>query len=239
MKSLVKKITPSGISDFLRKRKSRFYGKSTEEIFKIIYQKGYWKESEDGTVSGPGSSLDRTVIVRKEIDHFVKEHNIQAIADIGCGDFNWFSKLALDKISYIGYDIVEPLVRDNQTRFGNDNIHFEELNIAKEKPSENVDWIICRDCLVHLSLDEIHQSLENMLASEPRFIGLTHFTEINLNEEIQTGHWRKLNFCAEPFKWPKPHIVLKDFVEEKKIAIWTLDDIKNIQWYKDRQVSNP
>ena len=95
------------------------------------------------------------------------------------------------------------------------------------------DLILCRDCLVHFSLSDIHSALNNFKASQSRYLLTTTFTNLTFNQEIRTGSWRPLNLEIEPFNFPKPILVINENCTEgemnytdKSLALWDLNIIK-------------
>ena len=215
----LKKLIPEFIASKIRKRRSDFYGKSTTEAFTKIFKEGYWRFDNKGSFSGPGSSIEITKEVQKGLTDFLVLHSIKSIADIGCGDFGWMSKVLPEDIHYFGYDIVNELIEDNRVRYSGVHIDFKQLNIIDDKiPS--VDLVLCRDCFVHLDFKSIQKSLANILASGPTWVGITSFPDCTNNIDITSGNWRPLNLERPPFSLPVPTIALKDMNTEKVLNIW-------------------
>jgi hypothetical protein len=85
-------------------------GKNLEEKFTIIYERNAWGGAE--SVSGSGSSLRMTQNVRNSLPSLIETFAVKSIFDAPCGDFNWMKLINLQNISYIGGDIVKPLILD-------------------------------------------------------------------------------------------------------------------------------
>uniref|UniRef100_UPI0030DBA6DB hypothetical protein n=1 Tax=Nodularia spumigena TaxID=70799 RepID=UPI0030DBA6DB len=95
---------------------------NAKEIFHDHYTNNLWGSEE--SVSGPGSTIQYTENIRKEIPKLVKNLGIKVFLDAPCGDFNWFRMISWQEpIQYIGADIVEPLINRNKLLYGNDNRH--------------------------------------------------------------------------------------------------------------------
>ena len=62
----------------------------------------------------------------------MKNYEIKSILDIPCGDFNWFQKINLNKLRYIGADIVKEIVKSNLKKYKTDNINFLELDVVND-----------------------------------------------------------------------------------------------------------
>jgi len=93
--------------------------------------------------------------------------------------------------------------------------------------------VLCRDCLVHFSFDDVFRALANLCRSGSRYLLTTHFTGPAENRDIVTGDWRLLNLEREPFLLPAPRRVLVESctLEEgrgqgKCLALWELETVR-------------
>jgi hypothetical protein len=112
----------------------------------------------------------------------------------------------LPEVKYLGYDIVEPLIESNDKLYGNDRVYFQCVDIASS-PLPKSDLIICRDCLVHLSFDNINKFIKNFVESESRYLLVTSFVgdfRVNKDYEEYERMWRTISFHKEPFKYTDP-----------------------------------
>lgn len=205
---------------------------SAEQIFTHIYTTGYWAHNANQeTASGHGSKLSSTKTIREQLPLLLKKLEIKTLLDIPCGDFNWMKTIDLENYIYIGADIVLELIKDNQKKHTSKNRKFMQLDLVKDQIPQ-VDLIMCRDCLVHLSFQEILQAIKNIKKSKSTYLLMTHYTNLNANTDIKTGSWRPLNFQSAPFNFSQPFLIIneqspvgpdKDHV--KTLALWRLDDI--------------
>jgi hypothetical protein len=202
-----------------------------KEIFSDIYRRRSWGEDCE-SVSGPGSSLERTSAFRDEIALLVGEINARIVLDAGCGDFNWMRHLDLHLDQYIGIDVVPELVSENQRRYGNGTTTFHSIDLTKDKLSR-ADVILSRDCLVHLSFQDVFEALRNFKESGSTYLLTTTFTTHETNTDIQTGDWRPLNLQLPPFNFPAPIKLIDEKREltrgisaHKYLALWALRDIR-------------
>jgi len=201
----------------------------TETIFTEIYrQKGAcWGGSE--SKSGSGSDLFQTKAIRHELPLLFKKLNLTSILDIPCGDYYWMNTLCLDGISYIGDDIVMTLISDNRRKYSKPGRQFLHLDLIEDMlPS--VDLILCRDCFVHLSFEDVFKCLKNIYLSKSTYLLSTTFVETELNSDIETGGWRKINLCQSPFHLPPPdYLILEQCTEkndqykDKALGLWRID----------------
>lgn len=206
------------------------YGKNAENVFTAIYKTNAWGHAQ--SVSGPGSSLEETKVIRKELPFILKKYNIESISDAPCGDFFWMKEVDLHKFKYTGFDIVAALIEDNKKKFETNKIKFAKANIITDVLPKS-DVIICRDALVHLPTSDITETLRNFKKSNSKYILITHYPNTKVNEEIAyMGNWRSLNFTIAPFNFPKPLIIIKEdpdnrvgVLRDKSLALWRLSDI--------------
>src|SRR5688500_1614611 len=76
--------------------------------FSEIYRDNLWGDPE--SVSGRGSTLARTVNIRKALPELLRSINARSLLDAPCGDFNWMRLVDLGEIRYTGVDVVSELI---------------------------------------------------------------------------------------------------------------------------------
>ena len=115
------------------------------DIFERIFNTNGWSSAE--SVSGTGSTLEQTTVIRERLPELFKKYAIKILLDIPCGDFHWMSLVPKEGIHYIGGDIVGGLV----DRLSQSHHHDFCLLDVTASPLPAVDLILTRDCFVHLS----------------------------------------------------------------------------------------
>lgn len=190
------------------------------------YRSRGWLEPE--TVSGRGSTLQRTDAIRREIPALFRELHVRSVLDAGCGDFHWFQTLELELDRYVGVEVVEELAAINQERYGNDRRQFVSLDVTRDD-LPRVDLILCRDCLVHLKNGQIRAALRNFRRSGSTYLLATTFTGDHPNEEAPLGGWRPVNLKRAPFNLGPPLRLIseRESVEDeryldKSLGLWAL-----------------
>jgi hypothetical protein len=182
-----------------------------------------------GSRSGLGSELAATRRLRAALPAFLGRHGVRSLLDVPCGDFGWLSTVDLG-VSYTGADIVPSLVEENERRYGGSSTgrRFLKLDLTKDA-LPRTDLVLCRDCLVHLSFENIHRAIDNIRASGARYLLTTTFLDHEANSDIEDGDWRMLNLEREPFYLPPPVDVLVEYCEEgdgayadKALGLWEL-----------------
>jgi hypothetical protein len=209
-------------------RENRNRRRSVAEIFQDIYEQKLWGDKE--SVSGTGSKLAQTEKVVAFIPEIIRQYDIRSILDIPCGDFNWMKMVNLDKVKYIGADIINEIVVANARDFETSMRTFIRADLI-ETPLPKTDMILCRDCLVHFSYLHIARAIQNIKASGTTFLLTTTFPE-HENEDIVTGNWRPLNLQKPPFNLSEPLAILNEGFQkpesgnaDKSLALWRISDL--------------
>lgn len=204
-------------------------------LFKVIYQQNSWLNKN--TRSGNGSDLTETPIVRLQIPQLIKKYGIKTMLDAGCGEFFWQKELDFSGIeSYIGIDIVPEIIEHNQTKYPAARRSFMVLDMV-EQDIPQVDLILCRDVLQHLSDDDVKQIIANMKKSGSTYLLASTFPHKQKNEDpakqenaIQwrvTGKGRNLRI--KPFNFPEPIEVIIEGFENKTLGLWKIADLPDYQ----------
>ena len=179
--------------------KENFTLKKSKNVFLEIKNKKIWKSSE--SISGFGSTIENTKITRNAIQDIINQYDIKTILDIPCGDYNWMKELKLD-CNYIGADIVQDIINMNQKKYRSNKIQFTKLDITKDKIPK-VDLIICKDCLQHLSNENIIKAIKNLIKSHSKLLLVTSYPLTIRNYNIYDGDYRAVNLLIKPFSLNK------------------------------------
>jgi hypothetical protein len=194
------------------------------ERFEQIARQNLWGAASR---SGLGSELAATEGFRERLPSFLARHGVRSLLDVPCGDFGWLSTVDLGVV-YTGADIVTSLVDENARRYGGPSSgrRFLALDLTQD-PLPRADLVLCRDCLVHLSFDNITRALANIRTSGATYLLTTTFLEHEANTDIEDGDWRMLNLEYSPFNLPPPIDVLVEHCEEgegayddKALGLW-------------------
>ena len=160
--------------------------------FNRVYKKNLFHGNE--SLSGEGSSLQATAVLRREIPLLLEQFLIRTVLDVPCGDLSWMKEILHIPDSYTGADIAKAAIKSNKRQFKNHN--FIVMDVVKETP-HTYDLIISRDLLVHLPLSECLQVLANFCRSNSRYLLTTSFLDRITNEDISYStdivQWRPLN----------------------------------------------
>lgn len=199
--------------------------------FEEIYRTNGFQGGE--SISGPGSSVDRTRFLRAKLAELFLEYNIQSLLDIPCGDCNWMHLVRMPTVKqYLGADIVQGLIDKNTLMFG-EKFSFSKINLV-EDALPKVDLIFCRDCFVHLPFCDILRALESIMDSKSKWLMLTTFPKHAENLDLTSGLWRPLNMRTAPFNFPEPEKVFMEnpgadsqtLFSNKSLGLWDIDALR-------------
>jgi hypothetical protein len=210
-------------------RRVEFVDLPLEERFARIFTTNLWASDSR---SGLGSELTATAVVREQLPRLLGALGAGSLLDLPCGDFSWLSTVPL-ALDYVGGDIVGEIVASNEQRYGGPGTRrrFMRLDLTAD-PLPQVDVVLCRDCLVHLSFGHISQAFDNLRRSGSTWLLTTTFLEHHENADIESGDWRMLNLTRPPFNLPVPEAVLVEECLEgggayadKALGLWRIADL--------------
>ena len=195
--------------------------------FTEIYQSNFWGSEE--SVSGSGSTLDYTRILRKELPLLLREFDVKVLLDAPCGDFNWMQHVALGQTRYIGCDIVEDLIEQLNRKYASDARKFAVLDIVEGQVPDADLWL-CRDVLFHLPNSDVLSVLNQFARSNVKYLLTTTFDIAGVNPDVKPGGFRHINLLKAPFNLPKPIRTIDDFVAPfapRVLGLWTREQVRN------------
>jgi len=199
----------------------------SESIFTEVYKQHVWGNGP--SLSGEGSDLEHTKTLRNELPNLLQEFKVESMLDIPCGDFYWLKEVNLDFLTYIGADIVEHIIQENNNKYAKKNRTFMKLDISNYNLPK-VDLIFCRDLFQHLSFKDIFKSLDNIKKSGSQYFLTSSHLSIKSNKDSVTGGARSLNLLHPPFSFPEPiKILSENFTEkeseDKSLLLWKINDL--------------
>lgn len=188
-------------------KKSIFMQKDIKNVFTEIYEKDLWASRE--SKSGSGSEFANTSKIREELPVLIDKFKIKSMLDIPCGDFNWMQHTNLKDVIYIGADIVPQAVESNKAKYNKD---FRVLDLTKDDLPQ-VDLVFVRDCLGHLSNDNVAKAIANVKRSGSKYMLATSFTKWDKNPDIADGGWKCINLMIPPFSLNPIYLINEDCQE--------------------------
>jgi hypothetical protein len=209
-----------------RQHASQLSALELSDKFRYIYRTNMWGSAE--SVSGVGSTFHATASVREGIAEICRHFAVRNLVDVPCGDASWIAISELPVESYIGLDIVPELIVQNSELRSRPGMEFRVADMTRDKLPQ-CDLVLCRDCLVHLSFENIQRALSNIKGSGSKFLLTTTFVEHDLNCDIDDGDWRLLNLEKSPFCFPPPIVTINEqcteiagAYQDKSLALWEI-----------------
>ncbi len=194
-------------------------------VFDTIAKENAWGSNE--SISGPGSTLDSTVSLRRQLPRAMSDLGIRSLVDAPCGDMNWMRHLQYDFEKYIGVDLVQSVIELLRKQSFPNSHHFQVGNIVTDiLPA--ADALLCRDCLVHLPFSAVQAATRLFRMAGLKYVMATTFPDKMSNEDIEPGAWRPLNMRAAPFLWSEPVRLISDNdglaapYNDKSLGVWRL-----------------
>ncbi|HVQ84647.1 MAG TPA: hypothetical protein VMS84_07835 [Mycobacterium sp.] len=161
------------------------------------------------TANGPGATLAQTENLREILPEIFKRYGIKTVLDVGCGDWNWMSKVDLSGLDlYMGWDVEPSFIEANTDNYGNPHIQFAATSLLTCEVMPPVDCILARHVLIHFPNDEITKVLDKMRACGARYLLTSHWEDgSNEDYEPEGLAWRgymerALDMEAPPFNLP-------------------------------------
>lgn len=207
-------------------------------IFSDIYDNyGFYGSSESR--SGQGSSIEATILIREKIKELIHNKNIKTVVDIPCGDFNWMKEIVFNFEHYIGGDIVEKCVEENNEKYGSKRIQFINFDLMVDKIPSG-DLLIVRDVIGHFPIEDGKKIVKNIIDSNCKYLLATswydpdnsNFAKEHVNESIEYGRFYFLNLMSSPFNLPEPELYIDEGVsyegdgKRKGLGLWDLEKVR-------------
>ena len=87
-----------------------------------------------------------------------------------------------------------------------------------------VDLILCRDCFIHLSYNNIFKAVRNFKNTNSKYLLTTTYKNIKENTDIFNGGFRKINLLLPPFNFSSPEIEIPE-EDDKVLSLWRIKDL--------------
>jgi hypothetical protein len=210
--------------------RANFTGLGLAARFERIAQTNLW--GAETSASGLGSETSAAVAVREALPDLLQRLGVRSLLDAPCGDAGWINGCIQD-VDYTGVDVVPSLIAENTLRARRGEIagRFLTADITRDS-LPGADLVLCRDCLVHLSFENIHRAIAVFRASGAQWLLTTTFPEWEINLDCEDGDWRALNLQQAPFGWPAPAELINERCDEgdggwrdKSLGLWRLADL--------------
>ena len=198
-----------------------------KRLFTHVYERNAWGSKESR--SGLGSTLSRTAAIRAQLPYLCEKLGIKTILDAPCGDFNWLKTVDLGFLDgYIGLDIVDQIIQKNVKTYGTATRHFFAVDIVNH-PLPQADLILCRDCMQHLTDQDVLALIQNIKQSKSRYLLASTYPKETENRDIDqiysTARITYRNLQLPPFQFPEPLSVIDEGFDGKMLGLWSVDSL--------------
>jgi hypothetical protein len=200
----------------------------TARVFQVAYAAGAWGSAESD--SGVGSELGATENIRAYLPELFQRFKVSTFLDAPCGDWNWMSRVDLSGVDYFGADIVSTVIDKNSQQYARPGARFIRADLTKD-PLPTVEMIMCRDCWVHLSFEDIAAALKNFRRTGATWLLVSNTPSQTRNQNKATGiDWRHLNLNLPPFSFPQKIESRKDHYPDVpfEITLWQIADLPEL-----------
>lgn len=208
----------------------RFEGNTFENIYK---SKG-WGPYARG--SGPGSTLEYTSNMRKQLLNFLVNHNVQTIMDSSCGSMYWMPDVLKSyaktnpAFHFLGLDVTCSLIAQHKLMFQNNtNWSFQCLDYTRDPLPVGYDVIISRDSLQHLPIKYAFEFLSNVKLSKAKYLMIgSYLEESHVNADVPVGGYYSIDVTRAPFNVsPRPYMIFKENPDsvQKFLLVWEVQDM--------------
>lgn len=197
---------------------------SAETFFTAAY-----KENSGNQTPSPEKSKQ----LRQLLPSLFSSLQLNSVLDCGCGPTGLHTLFSDDGpcqgVTYLGVDIVKPLVANLQTTQSTQNCKFQYMDMFQDPPETADIWIV-RDLLNLYPDSQYPLFFKKFLESGSLYLALTSIETPTENSAGVLGIQRKLNLQAPPYSMPDPSVTLLDGQQwfcTKKLFVYSRSQIES------------
>jgi SAM-dependent methyltransferase len=159
----------------------------------------YWdRRYRLGMNSGPGSYGELAQFKAEVLNAFVRENDVQTIAELGCGDGNQLKLAAYPR--YLGLDVSRRAVQLCAERFASDPsksfLWYDPACTVNLAAFVSVDLTLSLDVIYHLLEDRVYRRyLQDVFSLSRRFVIV--YSSDRADNGRSAAHVRHWNFTAD------------------------------------------
>jgi len=191
-----------------------------QQIFSNIYKNDIWFGG-----SGAGSDPKYAMPYLKLLQEYFNDTRFGKIVDLGCGDWQLMKRISIPRRkSYVGYDVVQQVIDENNKKFAKPNVQFIAISGLKEIENIKGDLLIAKDVLAHWPNSQVQYFLAKILPNY-KYALITHDVSNRFgdksNIEIKLGDYRPIDITSAPFNLKNTTVVLEyDSLGYNKVVLF-------------------
>lgn len=173
-----------------------------QSVFATIYRDNLWNGTD--SLSGPGSSRVTTANLIPPILTIIDRFKVRSVLNVGCGDDLWTPDMPSLNYpgGYLGVDVV-PQALERARGFHPDRTY----RMADEPWPEDIDLVICRDVLQHLSHRTGMELISRMMRG--KWMLLSTYL-IGSNADANDGGYHTPDLSVAPYDLGPPLFLIFD-----------------------------
>lgn len=201
-----------------------------EQIFSNLYENSAWGNNNNPDYkgsSGDGSTLRYNLNTYIPfLRDFLKNNNINSVADLGCGDFLCGKEIYddLKNINYHGYDTYKKIIDFHLKSNWDQRFTFTHSDFFDKKEEiEPADLCILKDVLQHWPVADIYKFLDYLVESKKfKYILITNCSYQSLDDvDISNNQFRDLSAKFLPLKKYNPVVLYR--YNTKEVSLITIE----------------
>jgi SAM-dependent methyltransferase len=154
--------------------------------------------------SGPGSTVEFSAPYRAFVGHFIFEHDVQSVVDLGCGDGVIASHINWRNANYVGIDCIAERIERNRLQYPLLNFACADVRTC----CFSTDLVLVKDVIQHWPTADIVEWLSYLRRTSAfKYALITNCNyerygsiEGKVNTDVPIGGWRAIDLIKPPFE---------------------------------------
>lgn len=135
--------------------------RTAAQVFTEVYAANMWGTGKENFYSGPRSNAEAAKPYADFVTALIAKNNVRSVVDPGCGDYRVGRLIAARGVAGTGVDVVQPLVDENNRRYGTHDLCFQCRDTTLDD-LPNSESCLIREVFQHLSNAQIKAVLAKL-----------------------------------------------------------------------------
>jgi len=161
----------------------------------------FWENHyREGGTSGTGSYKKVAKFKSDTINNFIKEHSVESVIELGCGDGNVLS--LLDSNDYTGVDVSAAIIDINRDYFIGDKSKCFYTSAERESFfNRKYDLSMSLDVIFHLLEDDVYeQYMEDLFSLSNKYVIIYSSNHEEFTKWMEYRHRKFMRYIVENVK---------------------------------------